>query len=135
MELVVYTAAARNACHYLLYFHNKGEKNKILSSHDAFYQKKKKVHFESHVYLGICQKEWVYWDTRRKLLIVYAQKSLEKDIKDKIKDWPCLDKIQMIHIPSSIAFFQSQEYILNQYEWDILWFGPGYLEYGFYIKI
>ena len=101
---------------------------------DPFYQKKKKVHFESHVYLGICQKEWVYWDTRRKLLIVYAQKSLEKDIKDKIKDWPCLDKIQMIHIPSSIAFFQSQEYILNQYEWDILWFGPGYLEYGFYIK-
>ena len=31
MELVVYIAAARNACHYLPSFHNAGEKDKILS--------------------------------------------------------------------------------------------------------
>ena len=34
MELVVYIAAARNACHYLPSFHNAGEKDKILSSYD-----------------------------------------------------------------------------------------------------
>ena len=41
MELVVYIAAARDACDYLLSFYYAGEKNRILSFNDASYWQKK----------------------------------------------------------------------------------------------
>ncbi|MGM9913346.1 hypothetical protein, partial [Floccifex sp.] len=95
---------------------------------------KNKVSFPRYPILGRWNQRWLYWDGTRKLLIVYAQKSLKKNIKEVIKEWPNQDKISLIYIPEYVDYFQSADYIQNQYDWDMLWIGPGYLDYAFYLK-
>ncbi|MGN1276885.1 MAG: hypothetical protein ACI4UK_07845, partial [Floccifex sp.] len=78
--------------------------------------------------------KWVVWTHERKLLIVYAQHSQKEKIENWIKDWKDQEKIQVINIVNHLDFFQSPAYLEHHYDWDVLWVGAGYLEYGLYLR-
>ncbi|MGM9946474.1 FtsK/SpoIIIE domain-containing protein [Floccifex sp.] len=97
-------------------------------------QNKKRIPQSSFTYLGQVKDKWVVWTHERKLLIVYAQHSQKEKIENWIRDWKDQDKIQVINIVNHLEFFQSTTYLEHHYDWDVLWIGAGYLEYGLYLR-
>ncbi len=89
----------------------------------------------------------VLWKRENPLLILYAQKSCEKWIFDKIQEFleinPLLSyrfdfnqssDLYVIYVNQSNLFYQEPLYMENQYDFDILWIGLGLSDFSHLIK-
>lgn len=89
----------------------------------------------------------VLWKRENPLLILYAQKSCEKWIFNKIQEFleinPLLSyhfdfnqsaDLYVIYVNQSNPFYQEPLYIENQYDFDILWIGLGLSDFSHLIK-
>lgn len=91
--------------------------------------------------------QMILWKRENPLLILYAQKSCEKWIFNKIQKFleinPLLSyrfdfnqsaDIYVIYVNQSNLFYQEPLYIENQYDFDILWIGLGLSDFSHLIK-
>ena len=100
-------------------------------------KKKKKKHLLKIQYdflLGQENGQFVYWNQHRDLLIVYVQESKRRMIEQMIQKWSSTKRVRILNVLDHLSFFQSDEYMKNQYDWDVVWVGQGFMDYGFYIK-
>ena len=99
---------------------------------------------DARILLGFSKMhQEIYLDESRSLLICYVQKSMEQKIvrflqtcKDKVVTTD-MDKefnICVLNLMLDANMLTSKEYLMKQFDIDVLWVGQGFIEYGYPLK-
>ena len=85
----------------------------------------------------------IYWNQKKPLLICFAQQSLATSIYGWLKTLSqiCISQdisqkadIYICNMLYDADLFQKEEYIVSQYDLDLLWIGLGLRDYAYLIK-